>query len=224
MKDFSFNVNPEVLNLGVKIVTARISGVQNSKNNAEFEKYKIEELEKIKETFKGKKYNDDHILAGFRDLHTKVGRSNRKFVASPEDLRYVLLEKNKFPHVNTLVDIYNLVSIKSGLALGAHSIDAINGNVTLRLTKGDEAFIPLGKKEPELIFPGEYAYIDDKNNIICRLEVLQIEATKITEDTHDVFMIIEGNANTTDDYVKKYAKEVCELITTYCGGKYTFLN
>jgi DNA/RNA-binding domain of Phe-tRNA-synthetase-like protein len=224
MRDLKFEVKKEVLDLGVKIITARIVGVQNTDLNADFEIYKDAELEKVKQGWAGKKYKDDPVLVGFRDLHTKVGRSNRDYVASPEGLRWLLLERGRFPHVNTLVDIYNLISVKTGLALGAHDVDKVNGNITLRLTKGDENFVPLGKTEPQAIFPEEYGYCDDGNNVICRLEVLQVEPTKVTTGSEDVFMIIEGNANTGDEFVKKVAEEVCRLITKYCGGTYSFLN
>lgn len=224
MKDLSFSVSKEVSDLGVKVITARISALKNFDSNTEFENYKTSELAKIKLDWEGKKYKDDPILVGFRDLHTKVGRSNREYVASPESLRWLFLERGRFPKINLLVDIYNLISLKSGLSLGAHDIDKITGNVTLRLTKGDEVFIPLGKTEPLAIFANEYSYVDDANNIICRMEVLQVEPTKVALETTDVFLIIQGNANTETNYLTSFAKEVCELITKYCGGSYSFLN
>jgi DNA/RNA-binding domain of Phe-tRNA-synthetase-like protein len=224
MREFSFNTQKEVLDLGVKIITARITDVQNTDSNTDFEIYKNSELEKVKNQWAGKKYKDDPVLGGFRDLHTKVGRSNRDYVASPEGLRWSFLERGRFPHINLLVDIYNLVSLKTGLALGAHDIDKVQGNITLRLTKGEETFIPLGKTQPVAIFPGEYGYVDDGNNVVCRLEVLQVEPTKVVAESKDIFLIIEGNPNTSNEYVKQAAEEVCKTITKYCGGSYVFLN
>ncbi len=60
--------------------------------------------------------------------------------------------------------------------------------------------------------------------MVCRLEVLQVEPTKVVAESKDVFLIIEGNANTSDEYVKQTAEEVCQTITKYCGGSYIFLN
>lgn len=217
-----FSASQEALDLGIKIVTAQILGVQNVQNPA-FEAYKEAQLEEIRKTWEGRKYKDDPILEGFRELHTKVGRSNRDYVASPEGLRWLFLERGRFPKINTVVDIYNLVSLKSGLALGAHDIRHVHGNIALRLTKGDENFVPLGSSEPVAVFPGEYAYVDDENTIICRMEVLQVEATKVTSETSDLFIIIQGNANTDGAYVQGFAQEVCELIAQYCGGQYSFL-
>lgn len=219
MKPLAFTVTPEVTALGVKILTARISAVKNSDINEEFNAFKDSELSKL--TFPGK---EDPVLEGFRELHTKVGRSNRDYIASPEKLRWLWNDRQRFPHINTIVDIYNFVSLKTGLALGAHDLDKVNGNITLRLTTGAEIFLPLGQTEPKAIHVGEYGYIDDANNILCRLEVLQCEPTKITIDSTDLFIIVQGNANTSADYVQAGAREVCNLITKYCGGSYTFLN
>jgi DNA/RNA-binding domain of Phe-tRNA-synthetase-like protein len=190
MKGLSFSVAPEILDLGVKVLTAHIEGLHNADSNQEFEVYKLQELERIKNKLGDREYKDDPILAGFRDLHTKVGRSNRDYPASPEVLRKQFLERGRFPHINLVVDIYNLVSLKTGLALGAHDLHGVQGDISLKLTRGDEVFVPLGRSEPVAIFPGEYAYIDDGNNVICRLEVLQVEPTKVTANTSDVFVII----------------------------------
>lgn len=220
MKNLDFILTKEVSDLGLNVFTARIRDVKNSSSTPELEEYLNSELEKISQFWRDKNYKEDPILYGFRDLHTKVGRSNRDYVASPEVLLRLFLEKGKFPRINSIVDIYNLISLKTRLALGAHDVGKIKGNVTLRLTKGDENFIPLGKTEPIKIPAGEYAYIDDGNNIICRLEVLQVEPTKVTLNSEDIFLIIQGNSNTDDQYIKITANEVIDLILRYCGGKY----
>lgn len=222
MNSLTFAATRDVLDLGVKVLTARITGVKNSKSNDEFEKFLHEELQGFKKFWKDKDYKEDKILQGFRDLHTKIGKSNRKFPASPEVLLELFLETGRFPRISTLVDIYNLVSVKTRLALGAHDLDKIIGNVTLRKTFGDEKFFPLGSIEKVPVPPGEYAYIDDGNNIICRMEVLQVEPTKITLNSKNVFLIIQGNANTSKEYLESGAKEVLGLITKYCNGEYTF--
>lgn len=224
MRNLKFQVTSEVLNLGVKIQTARIRNITNSKPTNELDKYIDSELEKVKTYWQGKNYQEDIVLQGFRDLHTKVGRNNRDYPASPEVLLRLLLERNRFPRINSIVDIYNLVSIKTRLALGIHDISSVKGNVTLRLTRGNEKFLPLGAEDHEPVPAGEYAYIDEENNIICRMEVIQTETSKITLETEDVFLIIQGNPNTSTSYVKQTAEEVINLIIKFCGGKYKFLN
>lgn len=224
MRKIKFNVTDQVLDLGVKILTAQISGLKNSKSNPDFENYLKSELEAIKKQWNNKQFKDDPVLQGFRELHTKVGRSNRDYPASPEVLLRLFLERGRFPRINSVVDIYNLVSLKTRLALGAHDINNVKGDITLRLTNGDEKFLPLGKTELVSVPAGEYSYIDDGNNIICRLEVLQVEPTKITTDSENIFLIVQGNPNTDIDYVRNGANEVLNLLTQFCGGEFSFLN
>lgn len=224
MKDLKFIITNEASILGIKVLTARLTGVKNEKSTTELDQYIKSELDRIKEYWRNRNYEEDEILLGFRDLHTQVGRSNRDYPASPEILLKSLLERDRFPRINGIVDIYNLVSVKTRLALGAHDINCMNGNITLRITQGNENFLPLGATKSVSIPAGEYSYVDDENNIICRLEVLQTEATKITLDTKDVFLIIQGNPNTTTAYIEQGAREVIDLILKFCGGKYTYLN
>lgn len=224
MRNFKFIITNEVSNLGAKTLAVWITGIKNDKLNPKLDRYIKLELEKIKKYWRNISYKEDLILQGFRDLHTKVGRNNRDYLASPEVLLKSLLERDRFPRINSIVDIYNLVSLKTRLALGAHDINYMNGNITLRLTQGNENFLPLGATESVSIPAGEYAYIDDENNIICRLEVLQTETTKITLDTTEVFLITQGNPNTSSFYVEQGAREVIDLITKFCGGEYAYLN
>ena len=224
MKPFQFKITKEVIDLGIVGQMARIIKIRNFKTNNDFETYLQEELKKIKDYWADKNYKEDFVFVGFKELHEKIGRSNRKFPASPAALLSRFLETGKFPRINMLVDIYNLISLKTRLALGAHNIDNIQGNITLRLTKGDEKFLPLGSKELVPVPSNEYSYIDDGNNIICRMEVLQVEPTKTTLDSTDIFLIVQGNKNTTKEYVMSGASEVISIITKYCGGEYSYLN
>lgn len=222
--NIQFKISQDVRNLGVKGVYLIITGVKNRDTDKAFVVYKQLELKRLLAEYGSEEFVDaDPILLGFRELHTKVGRSNRRFASSPEVLMNRFLRIHQLPHINLLVDIYNLVSLKTRLALGAHDISKIDGNVTLRLTSGKEKYVPLGAKSPEIILPGEYGYIDDSNEVICRMEVLQCEKTKIDINSTDCFFIIQGNKNTPSEYLKSAVAELVNLVKKYCGGEYRIL-
>ncbi len=107
----------------------------------------------------------------------------------------MLLKNGYLPNINLIVDIYNLVSVMTKLALGAHDLDSIKGDVSLRLTNGSETFLPIGYNKNKPISRGEYAYIDDNNDVLCRMEVRQVEKTKVTESTSNCMYIVQGNEN-----------------------------
>ena len=120
--------------------------------------------------------------------------------------------------INQAVDIYNLISLDSKLALGAHNIDQVDGDVTLRFTDGTEKFVPLGQQEPVPVNAHEYSYCDDANEVLCRLEIRQVNKTLVDESAKNVFYIVQGNEATTEDYLKEVAQRIIDTTVNYCGG------
>lgn len=213
-----FIISEDVKQLGVKCVGVVIENVDNQTITSQYLDYRKETIAKLIEKYEGQNIKSDPVIEGFYLLHEKVNVKRRKNPSASEILIKLLLKHKDLHTINKVVDLYNLLSIETKLALGAHDIAKIDGNVSLKLTTGNEKFIPLGKDEPQTVQLGEYSYIDEQE-IICRLEMKQIEKTKVTEDSKDIFFIVQGNENTSDDYVKQGALKLIELITTYCGGK-----
>lgn len=214
----NFTVSKEVKDLGMKVAIVIISDMNNSKNNDEFNQYRDSELDNIVKDLSEEKIVNDKILSGFLHLHQKIGKTSKKDKSSPENLLYMLLNNNRIPNINLIVDIYNLVSLKTRLALGAHDLDNIVGNVVLRLTNGDEKFLPIGYSKEKTVSKGEYAYIDESNDILCRMEVRQVEKTKVLESTKNCMYIIQGNENVDNYQMKEAVDMLIELTLKYCGG------
>jgi len=49
--------------------------------------------------------------------------------------------------------------------------------------------------------------------------VLQVEQTKVTKNSNDIFLIVQGNENTSVEYVAQTAIDAGNLITKYLGGR-----
>jgi len=213
-------IHSEIKNLGLSGIYLTIKNIHNKDTDAEFDEYSkkivqqayiyARQITDIKE---------NQLIKGFRQLHEAVGAPNRKNLSAPENLYKLLTRKGDIPRINLLVDIYNTISIKYKLALGAHDWDSIDGNVHLRLTNGSEKFIPIGETEVKTIRAGEYSYIDDSNDIICYLDVRQADKTKVTLDTKNIFLVVQGNANTPFPYIENAVSELLLLIKKYCGGE-----
>src|ERR671922_220908 len=52
---------------------------------------------------------------------------------------------------------------------------------------------PLGRAEPQSVAAGEYGYVDARGRLLCRLDVVQADFSKVTADTVNALLIIEGN-------------------------------
>lgn len=220
-----FVIDPKVLELGVTIRGVEITGVNNQQYPTPLTDYIQTEINQALEGLDRNQIKTDPIIQGFWDLHKAVHLPKRNNTPAPATLLKLILKRGALASINPIVDLYNLISIQSRLALGAHDIDHIDGNVNLRLTDGTEKFVPIGAdNQPEPVKANEYGYIDDSNEIICHLETRQVEKTKVTPDTNHVFYIVQGNQNTTQDYVDQTAQRVIDLTTKYLGGEGQFLN
>ena len=214
----TFNVEKAVLDSGVKIIFALVEGTDNHGSNEEWNELRRRRLEKLYYQYEGFDIHSDPILEGFNILHDKTGVKRRKNIPASENLIKLLLKNKGMTFINKAVDIYNLISLESKLALGAHNIDQVNGNVTLRFTDGTEKYVPIGKSEPVKVNPHEYCYCDDSNEVLCRLEIRQVNKTLVDENTTNIFYIVQGNEATPDTLLNQTARKIINTTIRYCGG------
>ena len=99
--------------------------------------------------------------------------------------------------------------------------DVLNNQTKYRkLMKEQTDLTPIVEKYKEYkeVKAGIYSYIDDANDIICYSEIRQVDKTKVTNESKDIFFIVQGNKETSDKYVKDIAKELITVVTYYLGG------
>ena len=78
--------------------------------------------------------------------------------------------------------------------------------------------LPLGSTAPEAVTAGEYGYVDAAGRLLCRLDVVQADFSKVTAETRNALLIIEGTAaHPRDTLWQAFADAVIE-ITKHCGG------
>lgn len=210
-----FNICENVSALGIQVAFLVIYDIDNNhyddplKQKIEcfyaqlLNEYSLESLE-----------NDKNVI-GYRQLHKTIGINDKSLIASPESLIKILFKYKSLRPINFIVDCYNYVAIKNKVSIGAHDIKQINGNVRLCFTKGDEQFIPLGKGKQQNANRGEYCYIDDSNEILCRLDCRQCDKTKTTTSTKDCLFIIQGHKDISIDTIKSTALEIQDIFKPY---------
>lgn len=218
-RSMNFYVQRAVLDVGVKILFAAVYGIDNHGEDPEWAVYRDNRLKELYEEYTELDIHTDPILEGFNLLHDKTGVKRRKNIPASENLIKLLKKNHGMFYINQAVDIYNLISLESKLALGAHNIDRVEGDFTLRFTDGTERFVPIGQTGPVPVAPHEYSYCDDANEVLCRLEIRQVEKTKVDEDATNVCYIVQGNEATTDSLLLETAQRIVDLTVNYCGGR-----
>jgi DNA/RNA-binding domain of Phe-tRNA-synthetase-like protein len=154
----------------------------------------------------------------FHNLLRKVGVNPRREQPSLERLLHFALKRGDLPAVNNLVDAYNLVSVRTSCSLGAHDLDQIALPVALRLLTGAESFTPLGAEAEVAVRQGEYGYVDARGRVLCRLDLLQAEFSKVTARTKNALLIIEGTSDHPAEVLRQAFAEVLDLVKCHCGG------
>lgn len=157
-------------------------------------------------------------VMSFHEVLRKVGVNPRREQSSVERLLGFALKRGTLPAINSLVDAYNLVSIRSRCSLGAHDLDLIRLPVLLRRLTGRESFTPLGSDRPQPVKAGEYGYVDAADRLLCRLDILQADFSKVTERTVNAILIIEGTSYHSPEHLRRTFAEAIELVTRHCGG------
>ena len=161
------------------------------------------------------------IIAEYKRLQKEAGIQEP--VAPAEHLLKLIKKSGMLPNINRVVDCYNIASAETLLSMGAHNLANIKGDVQLKTTDGTEKYTPLFKSEPEKVAPGEYAAMDEEK-ILCRLDLKQCDETKCGEGTTDFLVYVQGNAETSDEYVLNGLQKVCDNIKNFCDGEYLIIE
>ena len=207
-----FNVSEDVSSLGIRVVFLVIYNIDNTKYDIDLEDSIYSYYKKFYKSYPINNLERDRNIIGYRLLHNKIGITDKSIIASPESLIKLLFKYKSIKPINTIVDIYNYVSIKNKISIGGHDLDSIFGNVRLCFTQGNETFIPMGGKSPKVISEKHYCYMDDSDEIICWLDCRQCEKTKISTRTKNCLFIIQGHSEIPEQKLLSTAEELQRLI------------
>jgi len=200
----------------IGVLVAR--GIHNTTSDEMVAELRKAEAE-IKEKLDLEKLADHPKINDWRQAYSAFGSKPRTFKSSVEALLRRVLKGNELPNINTVVNIYNLISIKHILPAGGDDDDKLEGDRVLTIAKGGEPFTLLGTDTQEEVDAGEVIYRDDKEVLCRRWNWRQSDKTKMTPETKNVCLVLEGLGSTTKEELQAALDELKELVSTYCGGE-----
>lgn len=157
-------------------------------------------------------------IAKLYEILRSVGVKPRSHPPSTQKLLEFALKRGTLPEVNNLVDAYNLVSLRTKCSLGAHDLDRLQLPVQLRLFRGNESFRPLGNGQDSQVNQGEFGYVDSANRVVCRLDSLQAEFSKVTPKTKNALLIIESTTVHDAKHLENLFSETIATVQQFCDG------
>ncbi|MCF7871730.1 hypothetical protein K9L97_01735 [Candidatus Woesearchaeota archaeon] len=202
--------------LNIGIVTAK--GIDNKGNNEDILNLIKEKVQEIKANFNTETLSQNPKIDAWRKAYSSFGAKPKKYKCSVENLYRMILEGIELRHINKVVDIYNYISIKNIIPVGGDDTDKIDGNITLKFAQGDEPFTELNSEETKNPKEGEVVYVDDKEVLCRRWNWRECDKSKMTEETKNVALVVEGLPPTSREDVEKIIEELSELVQKFCGG------
>lgn len=175
--------------------------------------------EKVRETFSQFEFPQKHpYISTWRETYKKFGSSPQDYRCSIEALVRRVIKGENIRHINNLVDLYNYISLKYILPVGGEDLDSLDGDLMLDFAKGDEEFIRLGGEENEPPDVGEVVYKDNKGVLCRRWNWREGERTKLTEETKNAVLVIEGISPVTKEDIENASNELKNIVEKFCGG------
>lgn len=139
-------------------------------------------------TFHLEDINKRPAVYATRQAYKALGKDPNRYRPSAESLCRRILRNLPLYKINTLVDLINLISLKTGYSIGGFDRDKIDGNLVLGVGRTDEVFHAIGRGL--LNIEGLPVYRDLKGGI--GTPTSDEERTKISLSTSGLLMIING--------------------------------
>ena len=194
-------------------------GIQNGPSQAEL----VEELRAAESHLCAELDPDNFItqprIAAWREAYRTLGIKPGEFRPSMDALVRRVLKKDALPTINRIVDIGNLVSIRSLIPIGAHATDLLSGDMELRLANGNESFEPFGTDALEHPTPGEIIFAEGQTVLTRRWTWRQAKHSLILDSTSAVEINVDALPLVPDEEILQICAELSALLRKYCGGE-----
>lgn len=214
IEDKIFGQYPEVI-LGVVV----LHNIDNKGNNPEIADLLRNAEKKAMESIGNIPIVEQPFIISWREAYRKFGAKPKDYPSSIENLLRRVSKGEQVRHINKLVDIYNITSLKHLVPVGGEDLAKIEGDVLLTTAGDNESPVTLlGEQEGRPPYPNEVIYKDNQGTICRRWNWKEADRTKLTEGTINAFIVIEGLPPVDRDKIQQAATELAELIKKYCGG------
>jgi DNA/RNA-binding domain of Phe-tRNA-synthetase-like protein len=196
-----------------------IKNVKVQKRDAELEKFKANVMRQVREEYNLDSVKDQPIFRAYRDFFWRVGIDPTKNRPAAEALIRRILGGRTLPCINTLVDAYNLASIKSRVALATFDADKLEGGLFVRFAEEGEQFLGIGMEKP-LILKGGEIVVTDNEKLVAVYPYRDADNTKVTDETENVTLVVCGAPGIKEEILKNASQVALAYILRFCDGEH----
>lgn len=202
----------------LNVISGRVDGVEVRSVDPELENFKEEVFSHVKQSYDLRSLKDGQTFRAYRDFFWRVGVDPTKTRPAAEALIRRILRGRPIPRINTLVDAYNLASVKTEVAIAAFDVAKLSGPLTLRFAAGGERFRGIGMQKTVTLRGGEVV-ISDGVRLVAIYPYRDSDDSKITEKTRSALIIACGVPGISEERLMLAVETSLDLIVRFCGGR-----
>jgi DNA/RNA-binding domain of Phe-tRNA-synthetase-like protein len=205
---------------GLQVVELQISDLHIVEKSESLERFKIEVEQKVRQSFTSlEQIRDQPIFRSYRDFFWRVGIDPTKTRPAGEALTRRIVAGKDLPTINTLVDSYNLASVRTSVAIAAFDSNTIfEADLFMRVARKNELFRGIGM-DSEIRLKGVEVVIEDLKS--CKLVAVypyrDSDDSKVTLSTTSVLLMmcgvpgiplegLEAAASLSKEYVERFCR------------------
>jgi len=199
----------------LNVLTLQVNGLKIQKKDVALEKFKLEVMKQVRNDYNLDNVKDHPTFRAYRDFFWRIGIDPTKIRPAAEALIRRILAGKTLPCINTLVDSYNLASIKSRIALATFDADKLEGNLLMRFSEEGEQFYGIGM-EKHLVLKGGEIVVSDNKNLIAVYPYRDADNTKVTQKTENVTIVVCGVPGIPKETLENASRVALEYIKRFC--------
>jgi DNA/RNA-binding domain of Phe-tRNA-synthetase-like protein len=213
MNSIEVKISKAIRDLNPLMTLAIIEGkVTNSTYNAELWNEIQSVTTLIRQSFSFDAIKDQRQVAATRKMYSLCGKDPSRYRPSAEALMRRIVKGQDLYQINTLVDIINLVSLKTGFSIGGFDASYIEGAVELGIGRADEIYNGIGRG---LLNIENLPVLRDAKGPIGN-PTSDEERTSIRPETTHILWIIYAFAGT--DGLQEAMDYACDLLKLHTGA------
>jgi DNA/RNA-binding domain of Phe-tRNA-synthetase-like protein len=202
----------------LNVLTFHIEGVHVRKRDSELEEHKVEVMRQVRDDYSLDSVKDQPTFRAYRDFFWSIKIDPTKIRPAAEALIRRILAGKTLPCINTLVDVYNLASIKSRIALATFDVDKLEGDLLMRFAEEGEQFYGIGMEKP-LILKGGEIVVSDEEKLVAVYPYRDADNTKVTDRTENITVVVCGVPGIPKRDLENASQVAVGYITRFCGGE-----
>jgi len=202
---------------GLAVSETVIGYLSVAASNPALEEFKGKIYKEIRAAYAIETIKDAPVFRAYRDFFWEIGIDPTKTRPAAEALIRRILQGKELPRINTIVDAYNLASVKSHISVAAFDVEKLRGSLRLRFARNGEKFTGIGI-QVSIALEGKELVIEDTGapEPIAVYPYRDSDGTKITESTKEAVFIMCGAPGIPHETLEKAKHLVEEYVEKFC--------